>query len=84
MLLAEARKKTAELNIPGETSLVTSENADPAEAAKAAAEHAKSRVDAFKRFLELVQAEKTLLDGQITQSEAANQRQIFLSMRLTD
>ena len=71
MLIAEARKKTAELNIPGETPLATSENADPAEAAKAAAEHAKFRVDAFKCFLELVQAEKVILDRQIIQSEEA-------------
>lgn len=79
-LLAEALKKTAALNIPGEAPPSPSKNADPAEAAKAASDYAKTRVDAFNRLLELVQAEKTLTDKLIRRSEAAKSAaNIFVS-----
>lgn len=69
-ILKEALKKTAALNIPGEAPSPP-KNADPAEAAKAASDYAKSRVDAFNNLLERVQAEKTLIDKLIRRSEAA-------------
>lgn len=67
-LVREAMEETKAVSVP---EAIPSTHEDPVKAAKAAADQAKTQLNAMKHRLELMQAEKTLMDKLIQRSESA-------------
>ncbi len=71
IFLNQGRQKSESSEIPAEELPPSSEELSSLELAKVTSEHAKIRFDAMKKRLELIEAEKTLLEKLIAQTETA-------------
>ena len=71
ILLDHGMQETESLNIPEDKPTIPSDGILPVEIARITLGHANSRLDAHKNRLELIHAEKTLLNQQIAHIESA-------------
>ncbi len=71
ILLDHGMQETKSLNVPEEKPAIPLDGILPVEIARIMLGHAKSRLDAHKNRLELIQREKTLLSQQIAHIESA-------------
>jgi small-conductance mechanosensitive channel len=71
ILLQQARRETASLNITQEKPAIPAKHMSAVEVAKIALNHSKIRLDTFKHQLELLEKEKSLLEKKLSQIDAA-------------